>query len=135
MRIARRSTLSHIHRTGSRQTRRRPPGLSGRRTAAFVHMQHRPAATDFVTESLQLQAGYKIARLENGSRVPSPSFLKRIAEALDATFESTFRTLSSAIDTFSDNLANLVVSVDLCWEHGLEYRKTHSSSARPAHHR
>lgn len=67
---------------------------------------------DFVAESLELEAGYQvarlrilrgltqaqlaemvgtrqpsIARLENGSSVPSLSFLERIAEALDATVE------------------------------------------------
>ena len=65
---------------------------------------------DFVAESLELEAGYQIARLrilrgltqaqlaemvgtrqpsiarlENGSSVPSLSFLERIADALDAT--------------------------------------------------
>jgi transcriptional regulator with XRE-family HTH domain len=68
--------------------------------------------SDFVAESLELEAGYQIARLrilrgltqaqlaemvgtrqpsiarlENGSSVPSLSFLERIAEALDATVE------------------------------------------------
>jgi len=67
---------------------------------------------DFVAESLELEAGYQIARLrilrgltqaqlaemvgtrqpsiarlENGSSVPSLSFLERIADALDATVE------------------------------------------------
>ncbi|RPH62609.1 MAG: XRE family transcriptional regulator [Chloroflexi bacterium] len=67
---------------------------------------------EFVAESLELEAGYQIARLrllrgltqaqladmvgtrqpsiarlENGSSVPSLSFLERIAEALDATVE------------------------------------------------
>lgn len=67
---------------------------------------------DFVAESIELEAGYQIARLrilrgltqaqlaemvgtrqpsiarlENGSSVPSLSFLERIAEALDATVE------------------------------------------------
>ena len=72
--------------------------------------QHQDA--EFVAESLELEAGYQIARLrllrgltqaqladmvgtrqpsiarlENGSSVPSLSFLERIAEALDATVE------------------------------------------------
>ena len=67
---------------------------------------------EFVTESLELEAGYQIARLrllrgmtqaeladmvgtrqpsiarlENGSSMPSLSFLERIAEALDAEVE------------------------------------------------
>ena len=67
---------------------------------------------EFVAESLELEAGYQIARLrllrgmtqaeladrvgtrqpsiaslENGSRLPSLSFLERIAEALDAQVE------------------------------------------------
>lgn len=67
---------------------------------------------EFVAESLELEAGYQItrlrllrgmtqaelakkvgtrqpsiARLENGSRLPSLSFLARIAEALDAQVE------------------------------------------------
>jgi predicted transcriptional regulator len=67
---------------------------------------------DFVAESLELEAGYQIARLrilrgltqsqlaemlgtrqpsiarlENGSSVPSLSFLERIADALDAAVE------------------------------------------------
>jgi predicted transcriptional regulator len=67
---------------------------------------------EFVTESLELEAGYQIARLrllrgmtqaeladkvgtrqpsiarlENGSSLPSLSFLERIAEALDAQVE------------------------------------------------
>lgn len=67
---------------------------------------------EFVAESIEMEAGYQIARLrilrgltqaqlaemvgtrqpsiarlENGSSVPSLSFLERIAEALDATVE------------------------------------------------
>ncbi len=69
-------------------------------------------APDFMAESLELEAGYQIAhlrllrgmtqaeladmvgtrqpsiaRLENGSSMPSLSFLERIAEALDAQVE------------------------------------------------
>jgi len=71
---------------------------------------------DFVAESLDLEAGYQIARLrllrgmtqaelaekagtraasiarlENGSRSPSLSLLRRIAEALDAQVEVKIR--------------------------------------------
>jgi len=71
---------------------------------------------EFVAESLELEAGYQIARLrllrgmtqaelaemvgtrqpsiarlENGSSMPSLSFLERIAEALDAQVEIKIR--------------------------------------------